>query len=215
MHAALGLTVAVPLWGLLIRTVRNGGTCSAPRPRAVRPPTGGVFPSAPLKPGMGYACPVCGAEQADGVHLANHLAVTASVGRADHREWLETHAPDWGECGPEELAERAVEYATEIETPGFDDAGGRAPNLEAELAAQTRRPGRGGPAPGGETGRVDAVLEEARELTERMSEGDEASAADGAAEADDTPERDRATEAGDTAERDPATDAGQEDDGDA
>jgi len=37
---------------------------------------------------MGYTCPVCDVEEADAVHLANHLAITASLGRENHREWL-------------------------------------------------------------------------------------------------------------------------------
>lgn len=112
---------------------------------------------------MGYACPVCGVEQADGVHLANHLAVTASLGREDHREWIEAHAPDWGECTPAELAERVVEHAPEVETPGFEDGESHGPDLESELAARARRPGRGGPVAD-----ADDVLAEARELTRRM-----------------------------------------------
>lgn len=116
---------------------------------------------------MGYACPVCGVEQADGVHLANHLAVTASLGREDHEAWLADYAPDWAECSPPELADRVVEHALEVDTPEFEDDGGaRPPDLESALAAQGRQPGRGAASAD-----VDAVLEEARELTERMYRG--------------------------------------------
>ena len=118
---------------------------------------------------MGYACPVCGVEQADGVHLANHLAVTASLGRADHEGWLETHAPEWGECGPEELAERVVPHAPAVQVDvdhGHQDAAPRSPSLEGHLAEETSRPGRGA-----SSGVVDDVLAEARELT-RQIEGD-------------------------------------------
>lgn len=126
---------------------------------------------------MGYACPVCGAEQSDAVHLAHHLAVTASLGRPDHREWLEEHAPSWGDSGPEELAEAVAPHAPEVDAPAFDDAGhdrrGGRPSFEDELAHQTRAPGRGGPAAGtGAGGEAEGVLEEARELTRRMHEGD-------------------------------------------
>lgn len=76
-----------------------------------------VFTDARRWSGMGYACPVCAAEQADAKHLANHLAVTASLGRDNHREWLEEHAPSWGECTPEELGEIVSQHADEIETP--------------------------------------------------------------------------------------------------
>lgn len=133
---------------------------------------------------MGYACPVCGAEQVDGVHLANHLAVTASLGRPDHEAWLEEHAPDWAENTPDALADRVVEYAPEIDTPEFETEGGGRPEtgFEEQLAARSRQPGRG-ELTGGATGararggsgqreprsdEVESVLSEARELTERM-----------------------------------------------
>lgn len=125
----------------------------------------------------GYACPVCEAPQADAVHLANHLAVTASLGRTAHLEWLETHAPEWADDGPGELAATVAEYASELEGPefegdhghshGHDHAPGR-PQLEDDLARQTRQPGRGGLTPD-----VQRVLEDARELTRRMYDGDE------------------------------------------
>ena len=116
---------------------------------------------------MGYACPVCGVEQADGVHLANHLAVTASLGRADHEGWLETHAPDWGDCGPEELAERIVPHVPEVDVDvetGHRDTPPRQPSLEGHLAEGARRPGRGA-----SSAVVDDVLAEARELTRQMA----------------------------------------------
>ncbi|MFC6719472.1 DUF5810 domain-containing protein [Natrialbaceae archaeon GCM10025810] len=138
---------------------------------------------------MGYACPVCDAEQVDAVHLANHLAVTASLGREDHLEWLEEHAPDWADCGPEELGERVAPFAPEVETPAFEEGpmsesghdhghphghgthgleGPQPPSFEAELARRARRPGRGSL-----TSETERVLEEARELTRRMTSADE------------------------------------------
>lgn len=129
---------------------------------------------------MGYACPVCDAVQADGVHLANHLGVTAAIGREDHLEWLAEYAPDWADCNPEELAEQVLEYAPEVDTPELEDEGGHtgAPSLEAELARQTGLPGRGELATAGATtAETERVLEEARELTRRLhepsSDGDE------------------------------------------
>lgn len=125
---------------------------------------------------MGYACPVCGAEQADAKHLANHLALTSSLGREDHREWLEEYAPDWADCGPEELGEIVSQHAPEIDTPEFEDGPqgqghdhahghdhdpGRP--FEDELARQARQPGRGSM-----TADAKGVLEEARELTRQM-----------------------------------------------
>ena len=125
---------------------------------------------------MGYACPVCDAEEADAVHLANHLAITASLGREDHREWLAEHAPDWSDCTPEELGERVRPHAQEIDTPEFEASGhdhGRPDSLEEGIARQSRQPGRGSM-----TAETQGVLEEAAELTremqtERESNGDE------------------------------------------
>ena len=121
---------------------------------------------------MGYLCPVCDVEEADAVHLANHLAVTASLGRQDHRAWLEEHAPDWADCGPEELGEIVGEHATEVETPEFDTHAhdpGRPPALEDELARQANQPGRGAM-----TSEAESVLEEAREMTREMGSADSA-----------------------------------------
>ena len=129
---------------------------------------------------MGYACPVCDAEQADAEHLANHLAITASLGRAEHREWLEEHAPDWSDCSPEELGEIVAQYAPEIDTPEFESAShghdhGRPGGLEEGLARQSRQPGRGDQL-GGRSGRggmsaeAETALEEARELTRKMQD---------------------------------------------
>ncbi|WP_222920119.1 DUF5810 domain-containing protein [Natrinema sp. SYSU A 869] len=117
---------------------------------------------------MGYACPVCDVEEADAVHLANHLAITASLGREDHREWLEEHAPDWGECSPEELGEIVSPHATEIETPEFEESGhgherGRPDSLEEGISRQSRQPGRGSM-----TTEAENVLQEAAELTQEM-----------------------------------------------
>ncbi|MHC3439170.1 DUF5810 domain-containing protein [Natrialbaceae archaeon A-gly3] len=125
---------------------------------------------------MAYACPVCDTEQADGVHLANHLAVTASLGREDHLEFLETHVPGWADCTPEELAAKVREYAPEIDVPEFDESEGGA-TFEDELARQTSGAGRGDLTGGPTTEETERVLEEARELTRRMHE--EGDGADG------------------------------------
>jgi len=74
---------------------------------------------------MGYACPVCGDPQADGEHLANHLAFTAMLGDADHEDWLDEHAPDWADTDPAELAARVTDHADEREFPQvFEDTTG-------------------------------------------------------------------------------------------
>jgi hypothetical protein len=71
---------------------------------------------------MGYACPVCGDPQADGEHLANHLAFTAMLGDDDHEDWLDEHAPDWADTDPDELAARVTDHADEREFPKvFED----------------------------------------------------------------------------------------------
>ena len=64
---------------------------------------------------MAYACPVCATPQADGRHLANHLAFTAMIHGDDHEAWLDEHAPDWEEAGEDALANRVVGQAPETE----------------------------------------------------------------------------------------------------
>jgi hypothetical protein len=141
---------------------------------------------------MGYRCPVCGAEEADAVHLANHLAVTASLGRRDHERWLDDYAPDWGEYGPDELADIVAEHATEIDTPEFDERGhdherGRPAGLETGLT-QHRQSNRGTM-----TAETEEVLREARELTRRMESTDEPAGS----EVDETGANDSKPSAGD------------------
>ena len=126
---------------------------------------------------MGYVCPVCDVGVLDGEQLANHLAVTASLGREDHLEWLETYAPDWDSSTPAELAAVATEHALEIEDPLSEDAP-EGPNavsphggqLEDVLARQGRGPGRGDPTL---TTEARQVLEEAMALTAEMEEEEE------------------------------------------
>ncbi|MDF9745017.1 DUF5810 domain-containing protein [Natrinema salsiterrestre] len=122
---------------------------------------------------MGYACPVCDVEEADAVHLANHLAITASLGREEHREWLAEYAPDWGDRSPEELGEIVAPHAEEIDTPDFEDSGhgherGRPGSLEEGIARQSSQPGRGAM-----TAEAEDVLREAAELTREMQSSSE------------------------------------------
>ena len=139
---------------------------------------------------MGYACPVCEAPQADGEHLANHLAITAMLGRDDHADWLDEHAPGWEESSPEDVADQIVEAVPETEFPQiFEDTtdqhrhahehGHGAPNqglpFEQELAQQTARQGRGR---GQLTGEAQEIVARAREMTEQMLADDEGAAAD-------------------------------------
>ena len=147
---------------------------------------------------MGYACPVCETPQADGEHLANHLAFTAMLGREDHEAWLDEHAPGWEESNPDDLAPKVVDAVPETEFPQiFDDTtehqhdhgehqhGAAAPDetpFEQELARQS-----GGAGRGDLTGEAQEVMAEAREMTEQMlaDDGETADADEADAEADD------------------------------
>ena len=61
---------------------------------------------------MGYACPVCDAPQADGEHLANHLAFTAMLHEDDaHADFLDAHVDAWAEKKPPELAAELIHHA--------------------------------------------------------------------------------------------------------
>ena len=125
---------------------------------------------------MGYACPVCDAEQADAVHLANHLAVTASLGRADHLAWLEEHAPNWSDCSPEALGAVVREYAQEVDVPEFTDPHERANRERTQPDLPYGTEGRFSPRDRYQV-ETQAVIEEARELTQRMYD-DEAGESD-------------------------------------
>ncbi len=64
---------------------------------------------------MGYACPVCDAPQADGEHLANHLAFTAMLHEDEHAEFLDARIDDWQDKRPPALAAELVRHADETE----------------------------------------------------------------------------------------------------
>jgi hypothetical protein len=112
---------------------------------------------------MAYVCPVCDAVEADAEHLANHLAVTASLHGGDHAAWLEEHAPDWPNRSPSELGATAVEHARERVLD--DESTAHDHDREAKPDVRNARSGQGAGR------RLDAetkqVLREARELTER------------------------------------------------
>ncbi len=142
---------------------------------------------------MGYACPVCSDPQADAGHLANHLAFTAILGDDDHEAWLAEHAPDWNEMGERELAAAVSEYVEETEFPQlFDDTvGGLDPDPESQDSERSgalfdeegheHRHGhdhdreRQGPidTSGPTDAETERVLEEAREMTQRLLEDEE------------------------------------------
>ena len=141
---------------------------------------------------MGYACPVCETPQADGEHLANHLAMIAMLHGDAHEAWLDEHAPGWESSSPAELAERVVPHAPEREYPEhFEDTTGGAVQghggTHGHGGAHGGTHGHGGdPADGrledaiarqsgygrdpGLTGDAAEIYAEARELTERMAD---------------------------------------------
>jgi hypothetical protein len=123
---------------------------------------------------MGYACPVCSEPQADGEHLANHLAFSALLGHDDPAEWLDEHAPGWGDDDPDDLAERVAPHCDSVEYQTvFDDTTGERPDVDV----QTPGHGPSGPprAPGPNQLDREAreILEEARRMTERRRGQDE------------------------------------------
>lgn len=111
---------------------------------------------------MGYACPVCDRPQADGEHLAHHLAFTALLHEAEHADWLNTHVPDWEQHDPEGLIPEVTEHATETEYPAvFEDTTPTDTHTTDSMPAVD---------PTGLESDLDAdaesILEEARRLTE-------------------------------------------------
>ena len=113
---------------------------------------------------MGYLCPVCAAPQADGTHLANHLAFTAMTGGDEHEAWLDESIGDWGQLGEAELGELVADHAEKREFPQvFEESGLEDHSMPAGTDSQRNR----------DLSEADAaVLEEARELTREMLDGD-------------------------------------------
>lgn len=80
---------------------------------------------------MGYACPVCETPEADGRHLANHLAFTALTGGGAHEDWLDEHVPEWGQLGEDALAEQVVPVAEETDVADvFEEEAGETPPID-------------------------------------------------------------------------------------
>ena len=113
---------------------------------------------------MGFACPVCAAPQADGEHLANHLAFSAMLRHDDHEDWLDEHAPDWSGEDPESLAATIVEFVEETEYPEvFEDS----THQDEHEASPPQSPIRPQAGDGELTADARDILAEARELTEQ------------------------------------------------
>lgn len=138
---------------------------------------------------MGYACPVCGSSQADGVHLANHLAFTALLhGDGDgHEAWLDDRVPGWSDLIPAELADAVAGYAeeTDHETVFEDTTSGRRgfdPRNE-----NLRRHGPSG-APRDLDPETRRIVEEAREMTRARQPNSDAEGSDTGGPSDDREE---------------------------
>lgn len=130
---------------------------------------------------MGYLCPVCAEPFGDAAACANHLAVTAILHGEDHDAWLadavderaEAAVDDWESVPRVELAEIVADRAEE--TTDHDHPGEHSHTHPVDGSHEG--PTQGGPAiteSKAETAQLDAdaraILEEARELTERMQQ---------------------------------------------
>lgn len=146
------------------------------------------FPHGGCTVNMGYECPVCEIPQADGSHLANHVAFTAIIHGDEHEAWLDEHVSGWSDMGQDELADVLTEISEETTFPQvFEDTttGGehqhdheRSGQLfdEPSMADQGVGNGREQQLDAqSETLDVEAraVLEEARRMTETKLETDE------------------------------------------
>lgn len=119
---------------------------------------------------MGYACPVCGVEQPDGEHLANHLAFTAMLRSDDHEDWLDDYVPDWPDRNPDTLAPDVTPHAPEVETDVVTDDGTHPHGVEGAVAEH------GGYGRDSLSSDQQVVLDEALDLTREMyglDDGDE------------------------------------------
>lgn len=143
---------------------------------------------------MGYACPVCGAEEADGEHLANHMAFTAMLRGDEHEDWLDDNVPDWADRNPETLAPDITPHAPETDTDVVTDDGAHPRGLDGEVADH------GGYGRDSLSGDQQAVLDEAHELTRQMYGLDEEGAEGEAAETNE--KRDEDAGADDAADAD-------------
>ena len=130
---------------------------------------------------MAYACPVCATLAPDAEHLAHHLAIVAMTRGGEHEAWLDEHAGDWRESGPDELGPTAVEHAETVDHELADasaaehPASGHDHDAESAGSASGRPDAVGGGDRSASAGREEtaAVLAEAREITQRMLGEDE------------------------------------------
>jgi len=119
---------------------------------------------------MAYGCPVCEEPQVDASHLANHLAFTAVIRSGDHEDWLDEHAPGWGENDEDTLTDRLLDLDEVAEIDHPIDASEGGPD------EHTHDHGHRNPAVDSRASRGDAaldadaqrILDEAQELTRQM-----------------------------------------------
>lgn len=128
---------------------------------------------------MGYACPVCEAPQADGEHLANHLAFTAMLHDDEHADFLDARVDDWEDRTPPELAAELIHLADETEYDQVFEDTTDGPGMGHGSGTSVDH--LGGPEPHGDDAPVDVdalegdtvdaeterVIEEARKLFEQ------------------------------------------------
>lgn len=144
---------------------------------------------------MGFSCPVCADPQADGVHLANHLAITALTRGGDHERWLDEEIPEWERLGEEELADQLRDIAAEAEYPQlFEDTTGQHDHSHGD--ERTRVPTDDQSLPpgadtltGGRHEETEDVIREAMEMTRERttdSDGERSEGSDGDTTSDDS-----------------------------
>lgn len=128
---------------------------------------------------MGYLCPVCEEPFADSQGCANHLAVTAILHGGDHETWLDEtvdESVDWESIPRAELAELVADHADETEDhdhPGdhtHPPDHGHSSNPPAGSPIDQPAVTESAAAVDGLDADAQAILREARELTERMHE---------------------------------------------
>jgi len=128
---------------------------------------------------MGYLCPVCEEPFGDAQACANHLAVTAILHGDCHEEWLaekvgdcsETRGADGWESIPRSmLAELVVDRADETEH--HDHPGDHGRPVESTAVDPASQPAitDSAAAVDGLDADAQAILREARELTEQMQQ---------------------------------------------
>jgi len=157
---------------------------------------------------MGYRCPVCGDPQADGIHLANHLAFTALVRGGDHEAWLDEHVPDWERRDEEALAGEVTGLAESAEYPQvFEDTTGQsdhdhqhdhsprgAENIPVDIGTVERQ----------DPEAAEEIMAEAREMTrQRRREVDQEGPGDGEEPGDEGSEDGSTRDTGDETTHEP------------